>query len=67
MLFADDRENDPDDLFKDTRMSFGDHLEDLRLHLWRAIIGFLIAMVVSFFICRPAMYWVGLPWMRSCR
>ena len=39
---------DADDLFADTRMSFGDHIEDLRKHLWRAIIGFFIAMVLSF-------------------
>jgi sec-independent protein translocase protein TatC len=47
---------DPEDLFADTRMSFGDHLEDLRLHLWRAIQGFLVAMVLSFVIGKPAMY-----------
>lgn len=39
---------DADDLFADTRMSFGDHIEELRSHLWRAIIGFFIAMVLSF-------------------
>src|SRR5258705_531116 len=37
---------DPDDMFADTRMSFGDHIEDLRSHLLRAIIGFVIAIVV---------------------
>ena len=36
---------DPEDMFSDTRMSFGDHLEDLRTHLWRAVKGFFIAMV----------------------
>jgi sec-independent protein translocase protein TatC len=39
---------DADDLFADTRMSFGDHIEDLRTHLMRAIIGFVVAMVLSF-------------------
>ncbi len=39
---------DADDLFADTRMSFGDHIEDLRKHLMRAIIGFVVAMVASF-------------------
>jgi sec-independent protein translocase protein TatC len=47
---------DPEDLFADTRMSFGDHLEELRVHLWRAILGFLVAMVLSFAIGKPAMY-----------
>ena len=38
---------DPDDFFADTRMSFGDHIEDLRTHLWRAIKGFFLAMALS--------------------
>ena len=32
-----------DDLFSDTRMSFGDHIEVLRKHLFRAILWFSIA------------------------
>lgn len=40
---------DPDDLFKDTRMSFGDHIEDLRTHLIRAIVYFVIGMTFSLF------------------
>ncbi|MCS6849883.1 MAG: twin-arginine translocase subunit TatC [Gemmataceae bacterium] len=46
---------DPEDLFADTRMSFGDHLEELRLCLWRALIGFFIAMLGSFFIGKPVL------------
>lgn len=38
---------DPEDMFADTRMSFGDHIEDLRSHLLRAIVGFIAAM----FLC----------------
>jgi sec-independent protein translocase protein TatC len=38
---------DPDDMFADTRMTFGEHIEDLRTHLFRAIYGFVICMVVS--------------------
>jgi sec-independent protein translocase protein TatC len=37
---------DPEDMFAETRMSFGDHIEDLRSHFVRAGLGFLIAMVV---------------------
>src|SRR5260370_4777496 len=46
--------SDPDflaeNLFENTRMSFGDQIEDLRRHLWRAILGFLaiLALVVVF-------------------
>jgi sec-independent protein translocase protein TatC len=38
---------DPEDMFAETRMSFGDHLEELRTHLWRAIKGFVLAMIVA--------------------
>jgi sec-independent protein translocase protein TatC len=41
---------DPDDYFAETRMSFGDHIEELRTHLWRAIYGFGVALFFSFFI-----------------
>lgn len=35
----------PDDIFAETRMSFGDHIEELRTHLIRAIQGLLIVLV----------------------
>ncbi len=41
---------DPEDMFADTRMSFADHLGELQDHLWRAVSGFLIAMVVGLFL-----------------
>lgn len=41
---------DPDDYFSETRMSFGDHIEDLRTHLWRAVKGFFLAVILSFFV-----------------
>ena len=39
-----------DDYFSDTRMSFGDHLDDLRIHLVRALVGFAICLVIGFFL-----------------
>src|ERR1044071_4677073 len=38
---------DPEDMFNDTRMSFGDHIEDLRTHLLRALKGFMIGMILG--------------------
>jgi sec-independent protein translocase protein TatC len=52
---------DPDDFFSDTRMTFGDHLEELRRHLWRAIAGFGIALFLSFFIGRAAVDFITAP------
>lgn len=44
---------DPEDMFADTRMSFGDHIEELRTHLIRAVIGFVVGMVVSLWPLGP--------------
>src|SRR5260370_33943093 len=37
------------DLFDDSTMTFGEHLEALRYHLWKAIIGLVIGTVAAFF------------------
>ncbi len=60
MALFDDRD-EADDVFADTRMTFGEHLEDLRLHLWRAVFGFLVALAVSFFLGRPALRFIAAP------
>lgn len=40
---------DPDDdVFKDSRMSFGDHIEELRTRLFAALKGLLFCMVIGF-------------------
>jgi sec-independent protein translocase protein TatC len=56
---------DADDLFADTRMSFGDHIEDLRTHLMRAIIGFVIAMVASFFFSSYVLDFIQKPVVKA--
>jgi sec-independent protein translocase protein TatC len=40
-------------MFKDTRMSFGDHIEDLRTHLLRAIKGLVVGMIFGFWPLGP--------------
>ncbi len=37
------------DLFDDSTMSFGEHLEVLRVHLWKALIGVVIGVVLALF------------------
>ena len=39
----------PADLFDDRSMSFGEHIEELRNHLWRAIYGIIFFFLASFF------------------
>jgi sec-independent protein translocase protein TatC len=56
-----DQYQDPDDFFAETRMSFGDHIEDLRKHLWRAIKGFFVAVILSFFIAKNVLAFIAAP------
>lgn len=49
------------DLFDDSTMSFGEHLEALRYHLIMAIIGFAVAMVFMLLCSKPLMHIVITP------
>jgi hypothetical protein len=40
--------HDDEDLFSDTRMSFGEHIEELRSHLLSAIKGLLFFLIIGF-------------------
>lgn len=57
--------DDPaDDLFADTRMSFGDHIEELRTHLMRALKGLLLCLVIGFVLdgigLATGISWIGI-------
>jgi sec-independent protein translocase protein TatC len=45
-----DRLDYSEDLFADTRMSFGEHIEDLRTHLIRAIKGLVLIVTLAFIL-----------------
>ncbi len=42
-------------------MSFGDHIEELRMRLIRAILGFLVAMVIGLFVGKPVLDFIQAP------
>jgi sec-independent protein translocase protein TatC len=50
-----------DDFFADTRMSFGDHLEELRACLLRALYGFLVGLFASFFFGHYVVEFIAKP------
>jgi sec-independent protein translocase protein TatC len=65
---------DPEDYFEPTRMPLGGHLEELRLHLWRAVAGFFLVVLFCFLldligyltetrigVGKPAVDWLCLP------
>jgi len=37
-------------LFDDTTMTFGEHLEVLRVHVWKALIGIVLGIVLAMFV-----------------
>ena len=48
MLFGDpDKYNYPDDIFDQSRMSFGDHLDELRTRLRKALLGPFIFTILG--------------------
>jgi sec-independent protein translocase protein TatC len=54
-------EMDEDDYFSHTRMSLGDHIEELRTALWRGLKGFFLALFVGFLIAKPALGFITYP------
>ena len=61
MSTGSNKDFESEDYFAETRMSFGDHIEELRIHLWRAIIGFLCAVVVAFFFGNKIVEFIAWP------
>jgi len=49
------------DLFDDTTMSFGEHLEVLRIHLWKAIIGIVVCMILALVFGKHVIAFVRAP------
>ena len=57
-----DRLDHSEDLFADTRMSFGEHIEELRTHLIRAIKGLVFCITIGF-VLDGIGYSLGLKWL----
>jgi len=55
------RREDSEDLFAHTRMSLGDHIEELRRHMIKALIGFFIAMIAGFFVSEYVLDYIKAP------
>lgn len=65
MIFGDRPSPDPDDFFAETRMSFGDHIEELRTRMIRAILGFVVALVAGLFLSPLALRFISHPVERA--
>jgi len=52
---------DPEDMFAHTRMSLGDHIEELRRHMIKALLGFGVAMIIGLFISKSVLDYISRP------
>ncbi len=50
-----------EDLFESTSMTFGEHLEELRVCLLRALMGLMIGMLFGFLIANHVVGWIKTP------
>ena len=48
-LFYERKQYD-EDLFADSTMTFGEHLEELRMRLWKAILGLMAGIIIGMFL-----------------
>ncbi|HEV2969904.1 MAG TPA: twin-arginine translocase subunit TatC [Pirellulales bacterium] len=54
-----------DDLFRQSTMTFGEHLEELRRRLFRAVIWLVVGLVVGLFIGRQVVHLIESPLTKS--
>jgi len=54
-----------DDLFQNSTMTFGEHLEELRVCLIRAALGLCAAVIIGFFLGRPVVHLIEQPLRRA--
>lgn len=55
------RRDHDEDLFKDTTMTFGEHLEELRTCLWRAVLGLAIGFVLGLYFGGEVVDFIEIP------
>ncbi len=54
-----------DDLFQSSTMTFGEHLEELRVCLIRAAMGLAVGALLGFFVARPVVHLIEEPLRRA--
>ena len=61
------REQHDEDLFKNTTMTFGEHLEELRACLFKALLGLVIGFLVGLTVGGPVVRTIERPLKRALR
>ena len=55
------RKRTDEDLFRDSTMTFGEHLEELRTCLWRALVGIALGFIIGIFAAEYVVDWIQTP------
>lgn len=58
---ADDKDSAANDPFAETRMSFGEHLEELRAALWKAVLALAVGFCVGLLVGLPLANFIQTP------
>lgn len=53
--------NRDEDLFEKTTMTFGEHLDELRIALFRALAGLVIGFLLGLLVATPVVHWITKP------
>jgi sec-independent protein translocase protein TatC len=56
-----------EDLFEGTKMTFGEHIEELRASLFQAIIGLFLGVLLGFLFATTVVKWIQSPLERALR
>src|SRR5436305_1722933 len=60
-MSQDHERPDPEDMFAHTRMSLGDHIDELRTCLISAFKGFFLCLIIGFIVAEPVLALIKYP------
>jgi sec-independent protein translocase protein TatC len=50
-----------EDLFEGTTMTFGEHLDELRVALFRSVLGLVVGFLLGLLVAKPVVHWINAP------
>lgn len=50
-----------EDLFEGTTMTFGEHLDELRVALFRSVVGLVVGFLIGLLLAKPVVHWINYP------
>jgi sec-independent protein translocase protein TatC len=50
-----------EDLFEGTTMTFGEHLDELRVALFKSVLGLVVGFLLGLLVAKPVVHWITVP------